>query len=374
MAGLITRTIWVWPEWDRKNHEKDYTKSEVKLGWMLGNNTESNQKRKLTFCMCQNTGIKIECMYLQEGEEDGVEEVLIEPETCHIKNTVQVEEINEAIAVSLLNKEQWIQQSENVILDIDEDFFGCSYVIKPLLDANASFDALKRIDEYLMRIVCPLSTTHETNANKIMLDFVSLLLLRKSCQTDLINISECNNVDLNVNPETHLVQLLSNAKERNEINLCSKNVKSPRLLVFIKRFINGLSKLTTEQLKIIHQIGFCSSTTPKTLDIYGLPEFRLCYGANTPLESAVTEFNPTLDNVNNRAKIFRSIMLNLKQHSPKFVTLCRSVRDGYTPRNFFTTIENEILSSLKETFPHIKLHYDKDLLDGAAGRPNKQHI
>ena len=372
MASLVTRMIWVWPEWDRKNHEKDYVMSTVKLGWLLSNNTET-KKPELEFCMCQKSGIKIECMYIKEGEDDGVEEVMIEPEICHIKKTILVEEINEAMAVSLLKQNKWIQQSENIILDIDEDFFGCSYVIKPLLDANVSAESLKMIEENLRRIVCPISTFHETSSNKIMLEIISLLMLKKSCQTGLKTVSECNDANLDLNPHKQLVHLLTNAVRRNETNLCSKNVNNPRLQFFIKRFINGLSRLTVEQLKIIHQIGFCSSTTPKTLDIYGLPEFGLCYGANTPLESAVTEFNPTLADIKNRSKILRGIIQNLKQHYPKFVTLCRSVRDGYTPRQFFTTIENEILTSLKEAFQNIKLHYDEDLLDGKVGRPNNKH-
>ena len=375
MAGLVTRMIWVWPEWDRKNHEKDYVMSTVKLGWTLANSTESN-KLEMTFCMCQKTEVKIECMYPKDRDENGVEEVMIDSEKCHIKKTILVEEINEAMAVSFLNQKQkeWIQKSESVILDIDEDFFGCSYVIKPLLDANVSADSLKMIEENLRRIVCPKSTPHETNTNKIMLEIVSLLILKKSCQTGLKSVSECKDSKLDLNPDMHLVNLLTTANNRNETNLCIKKGKQPRFTNFVKRFIIALSKLTAEQLQIIHQIGFCATTTPKTLDIYGLPEFGLCYGANTPLESAVTEFNPSFDDIKKRSVVLRSIIQNSKRYSPKFITLCRSMRDGYTPRQFFTIIENEILTSLKDAFPNISLHYDEDLLDGKAGRANNQHV
>lgn len=373
MSGLVTRLIWVWPEWDRKNHEKDYVMSTVKLGWTVVNSTESKLP-EVMFCMCQKTEVKIQCMYPKDRDEEGVDEVLIEPETCHIKKVVLVEEINELKAISFLKDKDWIHESETVILDIDEDFFGCSYVIKPLLDTNASINSVRLIDENLRRTVCPRTTLQEKKTNHLILEVVSLLILQKTCQVWPQHSEECKGPNIEIEPATYLVNLLTNANIINETKVCIYSGKHRRFENFATRFIAGLLKLTIEQLEIVHDIGFCSTTTPKTLDIYGLPEFGLCYGANTPLESAVTEFNPTILDIKKRSVILRSILRNTKQYSPKIVTLCRSMRDGYTPRKFFKTIENGILTSLENTFTNINLHYDSDLLDGKAGRQSSTEI
>lgn len=366
MAGLITRMIWVWPEWDRKNHEKDYVMSTVKLGWTMANITGVSRLQK-TFCMCQRTDEKLECIYPKDSDEDGVEEVYIDPDDCHIRKVVIVEEINELKAIAFL-KRDWINESENILLDIDEDFFGCSYVIKPLLDTDISIDSIGDIDNNLRRIICPKTTFQESHTNKIILQTILLIIRQKSCRVSPKKAEKCKDSDMNLKPDIHLINLLAHANNRNKTHICVYHGRQIRIQFFIKRFVRGLLNLSIEQLRIVHQIGFCSTTTPKTYQLYGPPDFGLCYGANTPFESAVTEFNPTADDIQKRSDILKSIVQNTKQYTPKFVTLCRSVRDGYTPRQHFSTIEREVLTSLNDSFRNINLVYDEDLLDGKEGR------
>lgn len=373
MAGLINRMIWVWPEWDRVNHEADYEMFSVQVGWTMANVSDSPYLHK-TFCMCQKSEEKVECIYPSDSEEKGVEEVYIKPEDCHTKKVVLVENIHELKAIEFLKQNDWINESESILLDIDEDFFGCSYVIKPLLDTNVSIDTIREIEENLRRIICPKSTFQETQTNKIILKILSLMIRQKSCQAEIKDTTKCKDSNLNLKPEVHLIDLLTNAFKLKETNICVYNGRQIKIQIFVKRFVKGLSRLTIEQLRIMHQIGFCSTTTPKTLHYFGPPEFGLCYGANTPLETAVVEFNPTAGDIKKRSGILRDIIQNMRQYSPQFVTLCRSVRDGYTPRQFFSTIENEILTTLEKTFRNVNLTYDRDLLDGKEGRILKQDL
>ena len=367
MAGLITRIIWVWPEWDRENHKEDYAMSTVKLGWTQVNTTDSPH-REVMFCMCQKTEDNFECIYPKGNDEEGIVEVFIEPEDCHIKKVALVEEIHEQKAITFLKKRDWLSESENVMLDIDEDFFGCSYVIKPLLDTNISMDTVKAIDENLRVIVCPKTTTHEEETNRIILKVVSLIRQQKLCS--FRRTPNClKTIGSTSKAAKFLTKLLTEAHESNKTNFCFYRGKRVNYPYYANLFVKGLSELTTEQLKLIYEIGFCSTTTPKTLRVFGEPEFGLCYGANTPLESAVTEFNPTVDDITERTEILGNLFTQLMNYSPRFVTLCRSVRDGYTPRKHFTRIENDTLTTLSDAFGSIKLHYDKDLLGGKKGRP-----
>ena len=361
----------MWPEWDRTNHEKDYVMSTVKLGWTLVNTTDSpGRRRQIMFCMCQKTELKFECIYPKESDELGIEEVFVDPKECHIKKVVLVEEINEQAAIEFLKQKDWINESENVMLDVDEDFFGCSYVIKPLLDTNISMEKVRSVDDNLRTIICPKTTIHEEQTNKLILQTVALIRQQKAC--NIKHSSKCLDSSLKVATDEYLTKLLKDAKRTNKTNFCFYRGKQVNYRYYVKRFVTGLSKFTTEQLRIIYEIGFCSTTTPKTLRIFGEPEFGLCYGANTPAESAVTEFNPTSDNITKRGVILGNVFSELKNYLPKVVTLCRSIRDGYTPRQYFTRIENDILTSLNNTFRNIKLYYDKDLLGGKKGRPVQQ--
>ena len=363
MTGMISRVIWVWPEWDRVNHDMNYVSAWFKLGWTaVAPEFSSRTSTYFCSCMVDNDNVTFECAYYNED----MERVVIKSEQCVIKHTVFYEEVHELTAVSLLSQKQWIKKSESIFLDIDEDFFGCSYVIQPLLDSNITMEWLEDIDDRLRLILCPETTDQEAETNQILLQTVSLLLLQKTCRQD--KKSKCPDSGLRLQVEDVLNDLLSNAHKENKTQLCVRGGKMVKYEFFTKRFVRELSSLTPEQLRIMQGVGFCLVTTPKDMQMYRPQGFGLCYGANTPTNSAVTVFNPTAKDIKKRSLIMKLMTEAMKYNPPKFVTLCRSGRDGFTPVKYFSTIENAILSHLNDTFKNTYVKYDTDLMGGEKGR------
>ena len=70
-----------------------------------------------------------------------------------------------------------------------------------------------------------------------------------------------------------------------------------------------------------------------------------------------------------RADSLASLLLLLRPQGLKFSvgTVCRSVRDGYTPRRGWIQIEKAVLAVLEKTGDRV--HFDEGLLGGLDGRP-----
>jgi hypothetical protein len=64
-------------------------------------------------------------------------------------------------------------------------------------------------------------------------------------------------------------------------------------------------------------------------------------------------------------------ILRRRHFTPKFISVTRSAREGYTVRNYQAHTEHELLGLLKKAFPKKvvdhSIFYDRNLLDGKAG-------
>lgn len=364
IAGLISRVIWVWPRWDGMNHAEKYQSLILKIGWTKVK-AEDSSDQQVFHCECWKD-INIEDCHYYDLD---FKEISIARNQCNIMRDAHVEFVNEMYVVTFLKENDWLIENDSVILDIDEDFYGCSLVIKPLLDLGVTIDAVTTIDEIVDAIFCPQTTAHAAEANDILLRVVSLIKLQKFCRVD--NLSSCKGPELKLEPQLIFSNLLKDALNKNLTNMCQRGGKSAHATEeYILDFVQEISKLTVHQLSKLGEIGFCSSETPKSFHLIP-PKFRLCYGYNTPENSIVTEFDPTQDNVRKRSLRLNLILRNMKHCRPKVVSLCRSVRDGYTPRYHFNRIEHDILTAVNTSFKNIKVHYDEDLLGGKDGWPEK---
>ena len=368
MSGMISRVIWVWPEWDRKDHEGgDHVGIFIDLGWAtVPKNSTNETKTEFCNCMVTRENETVDCNYYNESFLP----VDIKREQCVSKYRIEYEEVSEMAAVSLVRTKRWVEPNESVFWDIDEDFFGCSYVIQPLLDSNVTAEWVNTFDEHMRYTLCPKTTVQETETNQILLQVVSLLNLQKSCRDPR---SKCPASGLQLKAEDILTSLLTDAHKSNKTMVCIQDDESVTMDIHVlsRSLVGALSNLTAQQLSLIQRMGFCLEVTPKDSFMFRPQSFGLCYGANTPEHTAVSVFNPTAQDIRKRSIIMRLMIEATVYNPPKIVTLCRSGRDGFTPVKYFPVIERAILTHFNNTFKHTYVHYDSDLMGGEEGRTHK---
>ena len=134
--------------------------------------------------------------------------------------------------------------------------------------------------------------------------------------------------------------------------------------------MEGLVNIPTAQLKAILEIGFCMQTSPRS---YSDPGFQICHGANPPNSTVVTVHMPGENELRLRLSRLRRLVEAKSYPTPSMVTLCRSVRDGYSPVPYFSKIEKSVLSSILNSRAGVRYNvvYDKNLLGGKKGWPSR---
>ena len=377
MSGLIDRVIWVWPDWDWSNHGNsiEYGMDTLSLGWVY---VGKGPHKSRAFCMCEKNETRLLCNSMSDTGHgyalDDEQDVFNVPvEDCVILKTLIVEEVHESSALVNFGKPDWLAKDESIILDIDEDFFGCTYAVQPIVDSGLSMERLLKIDDILHINLCPRNSSHERESDTFLMKLIDTIRKKRACAIDptLKDSDTCKRVT-DVDPVSYFDKMLKNLIAKQFMTPCSgPHAQTPSQ--FIRSFITEVSKLRIQQLHAFQTVGFCASTSPKSYTLSrGERKFGLCYGANTPDNTAVLEHNPTQEEVTRRSVILRGILKKLSARKPGLVTVSRSMRDGYTPRNYFETIEKSILTSLNSTMGRpIHLHYDIDLLGGKRGWPSR---
>lgn len=148
-------------------------------------------------------------------------------------------------------------------------------------------------------------------------------------------------------------------------HLC--DISKTKKNVHISGIIREFFKLSKIQLSALQKVGFCLSTTYKTFQLLNPSLFSTCRGANSPNETAVTEHRTNAREVRARARLLSNILQVFRESPPNLVTVCRSIRDGYTPRKYFKDIERLVLRAIQINFPKTRVHYDSGLLNGKIG-------
>ncbi|XP_061191110.1 uncharacterized protein LOC133199313 [Saccostrea echinata] len=351
MAGLIGNVVWIWPKWDQVNHNDSKTSGTLQFGWTITRQSKVGTDK--AFCMCLTESIQQQksCMFTSADETDM--EVLMEEDACIIKRSIHYTEMREDLAREYLQSTH--ESFDNMILDIDEDFFGCEYASQPLYDLSVDLNAL---DTYLFQLFCPLHQTGEAVLDRYLAEVIDFVK-----RTKCISENKPENCDGKTISNTKQFFLRKRSIWRPYICKTTKKERSS----FIDGIIEELFKLNLKQLHAVQKVGFCLSTTRKTYQPISPSLFSICKGANSPNETAVTEHRTNPIEVSTRGQLLSSILNVFKESPPKIITVCRSVRDGYTPRQHFVQIENIILNSIRKNYRKAFIHYDKGLLGGKNG-------
>ena len=360
MSGLVSRVIWIWPSWD-KDLQKSSPKYESKI-IQLGTFPQLNENNILQpyFCQCEITGEdEKNCTYINiNATKIEEQEITMSPESCQIAASYQSERINELhVTEQFKANVNWIQHTDHLILDIDEDFFGCESASKFVASDNASWEIIMSIDQLLKDFICPKHALHEDIADQ----FLGFLFknFTNGCTRDGSRIKCMNSESTD--------DILVEKFRQNPSLFCGQNdfmVRNAweKIAAVLKRTDQNL-------ISRILDVGFCFLNSPKTLFFEeGRAAVTICHGLNDP-NSTITFFHtPSEHEIESRIELLSRIISSVtKANKPNLVTVARSVRDGYTPRLLAMTIEDGLISMLQSVYGSWIVNYDDDLLGGKDG-------
>ena len=330
----------------------------------------TENKRQVTyFCACilekKDTGCLLFNRTAYEENRNNTEFEEIPKHKCNIKGNYLYEEVNENVAKTLI-LQSWIKMDETLVLDIDEDFFGCESSGAGLVKAGVSWKRIQDLNAVLDDLICPKKTIHEQPANIFVMFVVQQVL--KNCKR--------NNVCTLTRDKIRNISssLVNEGIKNKKPFLCTFHKKL--LLSYAELLTKTLSNMRRRQLEILSKLGFCMLTTPKSLFFSvnkrpGLGGFHVCSGLNPPNDPVVLYHSPDKSEVKKRVKLIYDMIGRGNYPKPNLVTVCRSVRDGYTPRKHFSVIEYGILNATTTKIGDEKymIYYDRDLLGGKPGLP-----
>ena len=368
MSGLFKKVIWVWPSWDEDTHEADDITETFAGGLTV---VDINKQRHFCECQFQNDGkTKTECLFVNRSkynEDANYDGSPIDPKNCDIKKSIKYQQIVDHSALHKLIHGELVAERDSLLLDIDEDFFGCVLRGHRLVDAGIAWSVVEEIDELTNEIFCPELTEKETVTNHFMRVVLSLII--KHCKSSKMAALAC------VTPGNPTSKTFSSAinsvvqsySEKGIFCTMYKNVRQKRLEMLLEYFI----QMTIPQIRACGDLGFCMQTSPRSFQENG---FQLCHGANEPNTTIVTQHSPGENELLLRLKRVRRMLQQGRYPTPGMVTLCRSVRDGYTATEYFEDIEEYVLKSITKSKRDVKFNviYDINLLGGKTGWPSRE--
>ncbi|XP_067671276.1 UPF0489 protein C5orf22 homolog [Haliotis asinina] len=377
-TGLIKRYIWVWPPWYTDESESDHNVFHIKLGTVFREDHSGNMIKDVCGCFKPYPDDplvpKAEECYMPNMTDPNLDDISVSigKERCNIEvDDCFAEIVSEEKAIALMKTGHWITSQDSVILDIDEDYYGCEAAVQPLFDVNVTQKMLDWIEFFVGRTFCPSQPMQELEADKFFSDLLNKVIAVKIFCDQIPDASPmCT--DRNTMQE-HLIksvddlfQIIIDRKLQHVLCRRDKFVK-----IALRGLMKRFSSYNIVQLKAMKENGICFDGTPRTLN--PLHIMRPCDGVNRPNDTAVLFHTPTPEEVSFRTSQLK-VMLSAGEIQPGVVTVCRSMRDGYTPRKYFHVIEQDVLSVLKDVFTSVddtSIFYDPYLLGGTFGWPNR---
>lgn len=316
LANLIETAFIIYPYWAKNE--------EIKLIYAkLGVEFPNTNNSIYPVCMCLYDNINL-IKQLDCKKQNKIEE--IKSKHCTEFWPFNLIELDSATSSFYLNK-HWLPNYQNqlLILDIDEDFFGVQMVSQDLIKTNLNFSFVKNLNEFIEKYFCLKHPSDELNLDKWFLNFLNYM------QNNDYN--KFNNILNKLNLNAHLW-------------LCNSNISTLNLLnKLIYKFKNVT--ITNDQWNCLAKIGICLIESPYTFETNF--QMHLCLGHNMPNFSIIEEYVPNLNEIKLLSIHLTEIIKKLPQ-KPDLITICRSSRDGYTPRSMQSSIEYLILNILKKEF------------------------
>lgn len=391
LTGLVNHVIWVWPnwDWDKLNlTEQDHLVYDVEIGYMEIKVLEEIGRHRLDLCACwklrethgKEKTDSWECHrrnFTVTDPEDGPD---IDRFSCQFHSKAVLEIVSESAAVSQLRKIKPSDQNTGLILDIDEDFYGCWSDMIPLEEAGIQRKDVDILSDFVAELFCCHTANEEQLANEFYSSLVYLVINLKSqsCAMKHQHQGERRNCLTDVEVSNHLIENIPSMLDflrsvNSEIILCKKDTKISGF--YLQALLMSFQDFSVKQLKLLAKLGICFTVSPTSRYFQTEGEFHICHGENMPNRTLVSFHLPAdleiMTQTTNLRKIFRSFF-----QKPNLVTVCRSVRDGYTPKQFFSIIEPNVLQSVAYSFRSVQfenIHFDSNLLGGKFGWSHHPH-
>ncbi|KAK7112445.1 hypothetical protein V1264_011901 [Littorina saxatilis] len=383
LAGLINRFIWIWPAWDINEHDEGLKHAifDIKAGFRTYYPARGDPFRQICVCVQLRPETTWECWDDRPDKTQMAGNVNIDtdPENCKAVFRGVIEQVHEDTALKLLEQGGWINEDENLMLDIDEDYFGCESSIMPLLNAGMTQLNVNKLSVLTSKLLCANDVKGEDLADKVfhtiletVQDFKASLCTAQQPPSKLgtPRSKDCEST-LVINKAMQLAMpTITGILEQGATGDLVCKEKSVSLI--INTLLRSLFKLNATQLEVLKYVGVCLMTAPTNM-MFDAGMLHVCHGFNVPGDLSVNLHTPTPAENEARARLLKRT-LSLLPLKPSMVTVCRSVRDGYTPWTYFDYAEKAVFDALKEAFEGVtkkSFHFDENLLGGKNGWPNR---
>ncbi|XP_052825378.1 uncharacterized protein LOC128248350 [Octopus bimaculoides] len=344
-STYFNRFVWVCPNWDVKSNNQKFKNAFAYFG--TTNEKHGNKPAANCFCMSRSKS-RIRTCYLESRETETIPDKM-----CNVKKQIYFEKIQEDLALKLLKQGRLFRKQENVVLDVDEEYIGYEFPFAPLLATGLTIADImsiimrneRKADNVLSKIIFEISKQRQHFCMKKK---------PENCSKFPMSHNFVSAIHMFTKPLSSLSPALS----------CKKKVATK----YLEKFALKLASMKEKQLLAIREVGFCFISLLKTL--YWENSFQLCLGGSVLNNSIHHLHSLQQQEVFSRIKFFQKFMSEVK-FRPRFITLTRSLRNGFTLRNYFHKIEQEILSSFQAFHSRLLVNYDSDLLGGKIGWPKR---
>lgn len=261
-----------------------------------------------------------------------------------------------------------------ILLDIDLDFFGCDSPYVSMVQAGLSKEFIQGVHNNLLKSaqLCAarkyhsrlaLDTAAEARANYL---FTQIVL-------QLAQDPNSGEVGLNSELDRHNELLEKIVEDTNRCRLTAAPLTVPSLRqAIVSSFQVKQGGELQNGFTALAKYGFCIDTEEFPRESY---KIGICIGSSDydddvsgrikihhPLESETTMAKRVMGQLIDQA---HALMVH---DAPIIITICRSMRDGYTPREILNNVEQGLLKDvdrlLTQTGRVGVIRYDKDLYLG----------
>lgn len=393
ITGLLSHVIWVWPQWDSINHDPadDHLVIDLKMGYTRVKVDTGMTSHVNDLCACwkirDSTDLEFkkvesqgwECHRKNFTETEAEDAPEIDHSECLIQALGVMEVMGEASAAKWLRQLRPSSVNSGLILDIDEDFFGCWSDMFPLQKVEITEDNVGFLSDSVKDLFCAQTAKEESLVDmfyRAVINFI-VTLKSKSCEVIgefvgkkgkpcLTSVAISNYIIENI---PTLIQFFK--EFGNDHIFCYEDLKVIGL--YLQTLMTILQDLTIPQLQSLSELGLCFHTSPSSRYFYSSPHLHICLGENTPKNTKVTFHLPSENEIKSQTANLQKILSSLFK-SPNIVTVSRSVRDGYTPKIFSAQIEASILGKIAQVFRRVNrenILFDSNLLGGKLGWNNR---
>uniref|UniRef100_A0A0B6Y6V4 Uncharacterized protein n=1 Tax=Arion vulgaris TaxID=1028688 RepID=A0A0B6Y6V4_9EUPU len=388
LTGLIDHVIWVWPSWDTTNHdaENNHLIINVEMGFIEIRIQEQINRHKMDLCACwriqgidndENVDASWECHRRNFSEIEAENGPDIERSQCQIHSKGMIEIMGEMVAAAELRKLKISDLNSGFILDIDEDFYGCWSDTFALQEAGIEKKDITLISDLITDLLFGLTAHEEHLANEFYSSLLHLVVKLKShsCEIKGLEQSKKKNCLTNVEVSNYFIENIPTIIKFLQENGGDAVLRLPdpkHCGLYLQSLLLFFQNFSIKQLKVLADLGICFIVSPSSLYFQNVEKFHVCQGSNSPNNTVVTFHLPTELEIATRTVSLGKILSSLYKR-PSLVTVCRSVRDGYTPKQFFSVIESNVLQSVASTFRGVQfenIYFDTNLLGGKSGWPH----